>query len=75
MYVCICNAITDRDVHAARADGAAGADEVFRSLGAQKRCGRCVAAMHDLMGIERPHANDDSTSPAGHHARCRGCTR
>ncbi|MBR9972344.1 (2Fe-2S)-binding protein [Magnetospirillum sulfuroxidans] len=78
MYVCVCNAITDREVHAAMAGGAIVADEVFRHFGTQMRCGRCVATMRSLMGDnamsgERRHVSD--TEPASTHKRCRGCTR
>jgi bacterioferritin-associated ferredoxin len=78
MYVCVCNAITDREVHAAMAGGAIVADEVFRHFGAQVRCGRCVATMRSLMGDsamngDRRHVGDPE--PASAHKRCRGCTR
>lgn len=78
MYVCVCNAITDREVHAAMASGAIVADEVFRHFGTQIRCGRCVATMRSLMGdnapnSERRHVTD--AEPQATHKRCRGCTR
>lgn len=78
MYVCVCNAITDREVHAAMAGGAMAADEVFRHFGAEMRCGRCVATMRGLMGEsgaagERRHVGD--AEPPAKHKRCRGCTR
>lgn len=78
MYVCVCNAITDREVHAAMAQGAVATDEVFRHFGTQERCGRCVATMRALMGAggcagERRHAND--AEPAAQRKRCRDCVR
>ena len=78
MYVCVCNAITDHEVHAAMAGGAVAADEVFRHFGAEMRCGRCVATLRGLLGEcggagERRHASDGA--PATKHKRCRGCTR
>lgn len=79
MYVCVCNAITDREVHAAMAGGAAGADEVFRHFGTEMRCGRCVATMRSLMGEqgtkgERRHVGD-AEPPVARKPRCPGCTR
>lgn len=79
MYVCVCNAITDREVHAALAGGAVGADEVFRHCDAEVRCGRCVATMRSMIGDhgcagERRHATD--AEPVGKtRKRCRDCTR
>lgn len=78
MYVCVCNAITDREVSAAVAGGATGADEVFRHFGTEMRCGRCVATMRGLIGEtgcagERRHVGDAET-PAG-RKRCHDCVR
>jgi bacterioferritin-associated ferredoxin len=42
MYLCICNAITDRDVGRAVTQGCASVSEVFRHLGERPNCGRCV---------------------------------
>ena len=82
MYVCVCNAITDREVHAAMSNGAAAADEVFRHFGAEVRCGRCVATMRSLMGDkgpagERRHVSDaeDPATARPRKGRCAGCTR
>lgn len=79
MYVCVCHAITDREVRAAVTEGAAQAEEVFHHFGVQVRCGRCVATMRSMMSLagngaaERRHVTDGQAgAPA---ARCRGCTR
>lgn len=79
MYVCVCHAITDREVRAAVTEGAAQAEEVFQHFGVQVRCGRCVATMRSMMSLgttgvtERRHVSDGhAPGPAG---RCRGCTR
>jgi len=42
MYVCMCNALRDRDVAAAAAAGARTAVDAYRALGAAPRCGRCL---------------------------------
>ena len=49
MYVCICNAINERRVHGAIADGAARLSEVFRKNGCRPQCGRCLAHMREVM--------------------------
>jgi bacterioferritin-associated ferredoxin len=42
MYVCICNALSDRELAAAaRADARSVAD-VFRSCGRRPQCGKCL---------------------------------
>jgi len=42
MYLCICNAITDRDVERVVTQGCSSVGEVFRCLGERPNCGRCV---------------------------------
>ena len=46
MYVCVCNAITDRAIHAAAAQGVTTVDELTRRTGCGDCCGTCV----DLAG-------------------------
>lgn len=41
MYVCICNALRDRQLSAA-ADGAKSVGEVFRRCEARPQCGKCL---------------------------------
>ena len=42
MYVCLCNGYTDRQVRKAAPQCMTVAD-VYRTLGAPPRCGKCVA--------------------------------
>lgn len=41
MYICICNAVTDRDIHKAVAQGACSMDVVCDRLNVSSACGRC----------------------------------
>lgn len=41
MYVCVCNAITDRQIEAAVADGVSSMAELQRELPVASCCGRC----------------------------------
>ncbi|MBI1393737.1 MAG: hypothetical protein GC152_13445 [Alphaproteobacteria bacterium] len=41
MYVCLCNAIRDREF-AAAANGAANVADVFRRCGRKPQCGKCL---------------------------------
>lgn len=45
MYVCICNALSEKAVRAVaqREGGAASTSEIFRCLGAAPQCGKCVS--------------------------------
>lgn len=42
MYVCICHAVTDHDVHAAVASGARSTAEIGERTGAGTGCGTCA---------------------------------
>ena len=42
MYICLCNAITDRQLLAHRAEGAASVELAYQALGCQPRCGKCL---------------------------------
>ncbi len=41
MYVCICNALKDRQIRA-EAGAAKSVGEVFRRCGARPQCGKCL---------------------------------
>ena len=49
MYVCICNALTEKVVQQAIEAGADTPDQVFRACGAERACGRCVPHMAQMI--------------------------
>ena len=49
MYVCLCNAITDRDFRAHAADQDSTVSMVYRSLGTKPKCGKCVPHVKQLL--------------------------
>ena len=53
MYVCNCNGIRERDVHAAIAAGASRPAEIYRACDCQMQCGRCAAEMRRMVGQQR----------------------
>ena len=57
MYLCICNALKDRDFKAAA--NKAGARDVvgaFKACGARPKCGRCLEdAAAAVLGLKAPH--------------------
>ena len=56
MYVCLCNGITDRELHAQADCGGCTVSMVYRSLGAKPQCGKCVPFVRDLLrqSVESP---------------------
>jgi bacterioferritin-associated ferredoxin len=49
MYVCVCNAITDRDVRAQAKGDCGTVAMIYRSLGTRPKCGKCVPLVRQLM--------------------------
>ena len=50
MYVCVCNAIRERDVRRQIAEGACTPMDIFKAAGAEPCCGRCIPDMERLLG-------------------------
>jgi bacterioferritin-associated ferredoxin len=48
MYICLCNALTDRDVRAQAEDGRSVA-MVYRACGCQPQCGKCVPLVREML--------------------------
>ena len=44
MYVCVCNAVTERDIHHAAAQGARRVRDLRVHLGVTADCSRCAGA-------------------------------
>jgi len=49
MYVCICNAVTERDIGSAVADGCCSLRELREQLGVGACCGRCTDCARDVL--------------------------
>ncbi len=49
MYVCNCNALTDRQIAAAIAGGADRPQEVYASCGCKAQCGCCTATILSMV--------------------------
>ena len=50
MYVCVCNAVNDREIRAAVALGARTLDDLSASLGVATCCKRCTQCAQDVLG-------------------------
>jgi bacterioferritin-associated ferredoxin len=50
VYICLCNALTDRQVkQAAAATGTTKTSEVYAACGCRAQCGQCARALVNLL--------------------------
>lgn len=49
MYICICNALTDRKIRDAAQNGAERPAEVYKACGCAAKCGTCVKAVRKIV--------------------------
>jgi bacterioferritin-associated ferredoxin len=54
MYVCICNAITDRDIREAVSDGVRTLPELKMKTGCGTACGRCEEVAREVLSSALP---------------------
>ena len=64
MYVCVCKAVTEREVHAAIRDGARSLRELRTDLGSIEECGRCAGCARQC--LRDAETRDASASHALH---------
>jgi bacterioferritin-associated ferredoxin len=53
MYICICNAIREKDLRAAARTCSGDVDAVYESLGFRPQCGQCLDEATDILIEER----------------------
>jgi bacterioferritin-associated ferredoxin len=51
MYICLCNGLTDRDVRAS-CEGSCSVSMVYRALGCEPQCGKCVPYVRQMLRQE-----------------------
>ena len=49
MYICLCNALTDRDIHRHTAGGGSSVAMVYRACGCRPQCGKCVPFVRQML--------------------------
>ena len=49
MYVCVCKAVTERQVHQAVCDGARSLKDLRRELGVTSDCGQCAVCARQCL--------------------------
>ena len=54
MYVCVCNAVTDRQIAQALRSGARDLNEVSQQLGLGTGCGTCLSYAQELIDSSQP---------------------
>ena len=62
MYVCVCQAVTDRQIREAAQGGARTLKDLRRELCVTRDCGRCATCAHEC--LREAHATQGKTSPA-----------
>lgn len=53
MYVCLCNAVTDRQIREAVGDGVKSMRQLRQCLGVASNCGRCAPHAKELLDESR----------------------
>ena len=51
MYVCVCQAVTDRQIREAAESGARTLKDLRRDLGVTRDCGRCASCAHECLKV------------------------
>lgn len=64
MYVCICNAVTDKQLLSAHSVGGKTIDETIDSLGVGSCCGRCLETAENLLMENSGVQHFNPASPA-----------
>ncbi len=49
MYVCLCNAVTDRKIREAVGEGCCSMRDLQTTLGVAARCGKCASSARDVL--------------------------
>ena len=62
MYICLCNAITDREIRGAVALGARSLADLKSALGVATCCGRCADCAAQMVSDACPEMHDHAGS-------------
>ena len=67
MYICVCKAVTDRQIKQATREGACSLRDLTRELGLGTGCGKCVPAAREVLGaclMQQAAAQQPEAAPA-----------
>ena len=65
MYVCVCNAVTERDIFSAVAEGCTSLRQLREQLGVGACCGRCTGCARDVLKNSLPVCAPHRRTAAG----------
>lgn len=59
MYVCLCNAISDKHVRACAGRGRCSVSDIYKAQGCQAQCGKCASSIRAILDefAPQPAAN------------------
>ncbi|HTW86888.1 MAG TPA: (2Fe-2S)-binding protein [Candidatus Binataceae bacterium] len=60
MYLCICNAITDRQARAHGHASRCSVADFYRALGVKPKCGKCVPTVREMLSSNSIEAGQDA---------------
>ena len=60
MYVCVCNKVTDRDIHQAVEGGAHSMKAILNATGAGSNCGSCASMIKTILDENLKQALTDN---------------
>jgi bacterioferritin-associated ferredoxin len=49
MYICLCNALTDRDLRPHMTGGTCSVSMVYNACGCRPQCGKCVPLVRQML--------------------------
>ena len=64
MYICVCKAVTERDIHDAVRHGVHSMKQLSRELGVGKECGLCVGCAKDCLHEARNRLQQEQSRRA-----------
>jgi bacterioferritin-associated ferredoxin len=64
MYLCICNAITDRQARSYSTPSVCSVAAFYRALGVKPKCGKCVPVVREILDAQA-NANEARQDTCG----------
>lgn len=65
MYICVCKAVRERDIHEAVRNGLHSMKQLSRELGVGTECGLCAGCARDCLREARAASHADTASLNG----------
>lgn len=64
MYVCVCNALTDRKIRSLSECSRGTVADAYRALGIKVQCGKCVPIVRSILDRPQPESSKTASIPA-----------